>query len=145
MACCKRNCAPATFTITLFVVIASLYLSSSYTTLMLRDTGGLSPLTQHYQDDMQILERSSEEVEKQMLFVQNKAKQQMKSHVQNVTHPEKVAQHAVEKNEWLKMVESERQNIMEEMKQYKFHLRNVTLSSLIPERGGHPVRAVVRT
>ena len=69
----------------------------------------------------------------------------MKSQVQNVTHPENVAQHAVEKNEWLKMVESERQNIMEEMKQYKFHSGNVTLSSLIPERGGHPVRAVVRT
>ena len=43
------------------------------------------------------------------------------------------------------MVELERQNIAAEMKHYKFRSANVTVDSLIPERGGHPVRAVVRT
>ena len=66
------------------------------------------------------------------------------------TGPKNASRHVVEKrrgakHEWLKMVESERNNIAEEMKYYKFRSANVTLDSLIPERGGRPVRAVVRT
>ena len=65
------------------------------------------------------------------------------------TDPKNISTHAIEKrrgakHEWLKMVESERKNIAEEMKHYKFSSANVTLDSLIPEKGGRPVRAVVR-
>ena len=65
MACCKRGCAPATLTFTLFVMIASLYLSSNYTTLMWR-------VTAHHQGDMQTLEMSGEDVEKHMPVVKKR-------------------------------------------------------------------------
>ena len=81
------------------------------------------------------------------MVARKKSKLPRKSPVRHSTTAKNVSGHAAEKSrhEWLKMVELERQNIAAEMKHYKFRSANVTVDSLIPERGGHPVRAVVRT
>ena len=81
------------------------------------------------------------------MVARKKSKLPRQSPVRHSTTDKNVSGHAAEKSrhEWLKMVELERQNIAAEMKHYKFRSANVTVDSLIPERGGHPVRAVVRT
>ena len=147
MTCCKRHLA-ATAAITLFVASATLYLNLKYTNFVWEDPGGgSSPLPQPI-SDKKTLERRSEEVEKHVLAVQKRAKLPRKSPLRSLAPAKNVSRQEKSrgaKHEWLKMVELERQNIGEEMKHYKFHSANVTLDSLIPERGGRPVRAVVRT
>ena len=112
---------------------------------------GPSPLVQPIADKKTLTSyinkyRRSEEDEKHELVARKKAKLPRKSQVRHSTPAQNVSRHAAEKSrhEWLKMIELERQNIAEEMKHYKFHSANVSLDSLIPKRGGNPVRAVVR-
>ena len=57
----------------------------------------------------------------------------------------RVTKTGTERYKWHKMVESERLNIIQEMRNYTFSPVNVSLDSLIPERGGQPRRAVVKS
>ena len=145
MTCCKRHLTAAA-AIALFVATATLYLNLRYTNLVWEDPGGgggSSPIS-----DKKTLERRDEKVEKRVLAVQKRAKLPRKSPLRSLAPAKNVSRQEKSRGaklEWLKMVESERQNIGEEMKHYKFRSANVTLESLIPERGGRPVRAVVRT
>ena len=148
MTCCKRHLTAAA-AIALFVASATLYLNLRYTNLVWEEDpgggGGSSPIS----DKKTLEKRRSGEVEKRVqLAVQKRAKLPRKSPLRSLPPAIDVSRQEKSrgaKHEWLKMVESERQNIGEEMKHYKFRSANVTLESLIPERGGRPVRAVVRT
>ena len=111
--------------------------------------------------DAQLPKRRSEAVDTHIKVVQNRSRdyKAVKTTTRNPKTPSKsVSRHTVttannvsrqemrrRRTEfgWLSMVESERKNIVKEMMHYRFHSSDATLDSLIPERGGRPVRAVV--
>ena len=150
----KRHLAA---TLALLVASVTLYLNLRYSNLAWEEAGDPLPLPKPMAEKTPQPKRN-EDIGKNREVVQKKPKLARKllittaknvsrnsiKPVKKVSRKETSSKSGT-KHEKLTMLQSERQNIAEEMKHYKFRPADRTLDSLIPERGGHPVRAVVRT
>ena len=127
MTICKRILSAA-FGITIFIVSATLYMNLRYTIQEANDPSTIQSIN--------LLESAKNNIKQGIQFI---SEQVALNSTRNPIRMVNSLLHSESGN----MLESERRNIVKEMRDYKFRQANVTMDSLIPERGGQPTRAVV--
>ena len=125
MTFCKRILSAA-FGIAIFIVSATLYMNLRYTIQEANDPSTILSINKSAKTNIKHW---------QEFLSANVALDSTRNPVQKVK--------SLSQAESGNMLESERSNIVKEMRDYKFGQANVTMDSLIPERGGQPIRAVV--
>ena len=125
MTICKRILSAA-FGITIFIVSATLYMNLRYTIQEANDPSTIHSINKSAKKNIKHW---------QQFLSENVALYSTRNPIQKVKR--------LSQAESGNMLESERSNIVKEMRDYKFGQANVTMDSLIPERGGQPTRAVV--